>query len=83
MKPRVGTPRYLQNYSMTINNKFNLRSDDLCGKSNEEIVQILRKFYCNIRKCNGEPYAKKTMISFRYGLYKKIQKLHKFDYGGK
>ena len=31
-----------------INNKLNLRSD----KSNEEIVQILRKFYCNIRKCN-------------------------------
>ena len=31
-----------------INNKLNLRSD----KSNEEIVQILRKFYCNIRKRN-------------------------------
>ena len=31
-----------------INNKLNLRSDDLCDKSNEEIVQILKKFYCNI-----------------------------------
>jgi intergrase/recombinase len=38
-------------------NKLNLRSDDLCDKSNEEIVQILRKFYCNIRKRSGEPYA--------------------------
>ena len=83
MKPRVGTPRYLHNYSKTINNKLNLRSDDLCGKYNEEIVKILRKFYCNIMKCNGEPYARKTMISIRCGLQKKIQKSHKFDYGGK
>jgi hypothetical protein len=62
-----------------INNKLNLRSDDFCDKSNEEIVQILRKFYCNIRKRNGEPYAKKTMISIRYGLQKKFEKSHKFD----
>jgi len=64
-----------------INNKLNLhvRSDDLCDKSNEENVQILRKFYCNIRKRNGEPYAKKTMISIRYGLQKKFEKSHKFD----
>jgi hypothetical protein len=40
-----------------INNKLNLRSDDLHDKSNEEIVHMLRKFYCNIRKRNGEPYA--------------------------
>jgi hypothetical protein len=33
-------------------NKLNLRSDDLCDKSNEEIVHMLRKFYCNIRKRN-------------------------------
>jgi hypothetical protein len=39
----------------------------------------LRKFYCNIRKRNGEPYAKKTMISIWYGLQKKIEKSHKFD----
>ena len=26
-----------------INNKLNLRSDDLCDKSNEKIAQILRK----------------------------------------
>jgi hypothetical protein len=66
-----------------INNKLNLRSDDLHDKSYEEIVHMLRKLYCNIRKRNGEPYAKKTMISIRYGLQKKFEKSHKFNYGGK
>ena len=56
-----------------INNKINLCSDDLCDKSNEEIVQILRKFYCNIRQRNGELYAKKTMISIRYDYRKNLE----------
>jgi hypothetical protein len=47
----------------TLYKQQTLSSDDLYDKSNEEIVKILRKFYCNIRKRNGEPYAKKTMIS--------------------
>jgi hypothetical protein len=39
----------------------------------EEIVQILRTFYCNIRQRNGELYAKKTMISIRYDYRKNLE----------
>ena len=54
-------------------NKLNLRSDELYDKSNEDFnVKILRKFYCNRRIRNGEPYAKKAMFSIRYGLQKNI-----------
>ena len=47
--------------------------------SAESLVPVLRKFYCNVRNRNGEPYVKKTMISIRYGLQKKFEKSHKFD----
>ena len=47
--------------------------------SAENLVMVPRKFYCNVRNRNGEPYAKKTMVSIRYGMQKKFEKSHKFD----
>ena len=47
--------------------------------SAENLVPVPRKFYCNVRNRNGEPYAKKTMVSIRYGMQKKFEKSHKLD----
>ena len=59
--------------------KLHIRPSCLQDMSAESLVPVLRKFYCNVRNRNGEPYAKKTMISIRYGLQKKFEKSHKFD----
>ncbi|XP_048767947.2 uncharacterized protein LOC125674728 [Ostrea edulis] len=53
--------------------------DDIQDIPAEELALVLKKFYCNVRNRNGEPYAKKTMISLRYGLQKTFEKTHKFD----
>ena len=58
---------------------LHIRPSCLQDMSAESLVPVLRKFYCNVRNRNGEPYAKKTMISIRYGLQKKFEKSHKFD----
>jgi hypothetical protein len=46
-----------------INNKLNLCSDDLCDKSNEEIVQILRTFYCSQQIGPGQTDRKLWTVS--------------------
>ncbi|XP_069138967.1 uncharacterized protein KIAA1958-like [Argopecten irradians] len=45
----------------------------------DELCEILRKFYCAARKKDGSMYAKKSMISIRYGLQKSFEKSHGID----
>ena len=59
--------------------KLHIRPSCQQDMSAKSLVPVLRKFYCNVRNRNGEPYVKKTMISIRYGLQKKFEKSHKFD----
>ena len=56
--------------------KLHIRPSCLQDMSAESLVPVLMKFYCNVRNRNREPYAKKTMISIRYGLQKKFEKSH-------
>lgn len=51
----------LNDYLSTLDLPLHLLRDKSC----EEIVDILRKFYCAARKQDGAMYAKKSMISIR------------------
>ena len=67
------------NVAWKIFGKTSHKANFLQDMSAESLVSVLRKFYCNVQNRNGEPYAKKTMISIRYGLQKKFEKSLKFD----
>ncbi|XP_065927617.1 uncharacterized protein KIAA1958-like [Magallana gigas] len=65
----------LNDYLSTLDLSLHLLKDKSC----EEIVEVLRKFYCAARKKDGSMYAKKSMISIRYGLQKSFEKSHEVD----
>ncbi|XP_062593498.1 uncharacterized protein LOC134254976 [Saccostrea cucullata] len=57
----------------------NMNFDECISFSTEEMDCLLRKFYAETKRVNGEVYAKKSMISLRYGLQKHFLKTRKED----
>ena len=53
--------------------------DQCMSFSSEEMNCLLRKFYAETKKINGEVYAKKSVISLCYGLQKHFLKTRKED----
>jgi hypothetical protein len=45
----------------------------------DRVNTVLRKFYAEVKKADGERYARKSMITLRYGLQKHFLKLRKED----
>lgn len=54
---------------------INISVEDYGNDSNEKLNSVLRKFYAELRKKNGELYSKSSLISIRYGLQRHILKL--------
>lgn len=48
---------------------INISVEDLENDSNEKLNSVLRKFYAELRKKNGELYSKSSLMSIRYGLH--------------
>jgi hypothetical protein len=48
-------------------------------KSKIETSEILKKYYCEIRKKNGDMYARSTVISIRFELQRLFLQWHKWD----
>ena len=44
-----------------------------------ELAKFIRKFYAEIRQTSGALYAKKSMITIRYGIQKHINKVQTLD----
>lgn len=53
--------------------------DECMSFPSQEMNCLLRKFYAETKRVNGEVYAKKSMISLRYGLQKHFLKTRKED----
>ena len=52
---------------------------ELESQSSEQLNSTLRKFYAEVKKVDGERYAKKSMITIRYGLQKHFMKVRNED----
>ena len=50
---------------------------ETCQKTN--LTEFLRKFYAGIRTKKGDIYAKRTMLSMRYGLQRHFLKSRELD----
>lgn len=48
---------------------INIPVEDLENDSNEKLKSVLKKFYAELRKKNGELYSKSSLMSIRYGLH--------------
>ncbi|XP_061180474.1 uncharacterized protein LOC133189049 [Saccostrea echinata] len=53
--------------------------DDLVNVTPEELNQCLRKFYAELRKVDGTKYARKSMVTIRYGLQQHFLKVRSED----
>lgn len=58
---------------------INISVEHLENDSNEKLNSVLRKFYAELRKKNGELYSKSSLMSIRYGLQRHFLKLKDVD----
>ena len=47
--------------------------------SEAELCSFLRTFYAEVRQSNGDYYAKRSLITLRYGLHRHFQKVRSID----
>ena len=62
--------KVLNDYAMTKNRSLS----ELEDLSKEDLARFLRTFYAEVRKISGELYAKKYMITLRYGIQKHFER---------
>ena len=70
--------RILNEYLKEKNGTFK-SIDDLSEADVKDIVATLRKFYGEVRKTDGSLYAKKSLITLRFGLQKHFMQTCKID----